>query len=71
MIKKPSVRRRRPAGPLAAVMGLSIAAGELLGHVWKTNRRRLPLVIILLLLALIIGYSALIAPLTPFLYPLF
>ncbi len=64
-------KQRRPAPPVAAVIALLWGFGDLLKYVWRTNPRLIPIVVIAAILALVIGYSAFIAPLTPFLYPLF
>jgi CHASE2 domain-containing sensor protein len=67
----PRGRQRRPAPPVPAVIALLWGFGDLLKYVWRTNPRLIPIVVIAAILALVIGYSAFIAPLTPFLYPLF
>ena len=64
-------KQRRPIPPVAAAIALLWGAGDLIKYVWRTNPRLIPIVVIAVLLALVIGYSAFIAPLTPFLYPLF
>ncbi len=68
---KTRTRRRRPPALIASAEAMLLTLAELFRYVWRTNRRRMPIVIVLMIIALIIGYSALIAPLTPFLYPLF